>query len=58
MSEGERSNGLPAPREARRADDFDAVYVAGRPPWDIGRPQSAFRPKVRGCLTRFDAGRR
>jgi cyclopropane fatty-acyl-phospholipid synthase-like methyltransferase len=43
MSEDERSNGLPGPRQARSADDFDAMYVAGRPPWDIGRPQSAFR---------------
>src|SRR5512144_3101476 len=43
MSDGERSNGLPGPRQARRAHDFDAMYVAGRPPWDIGRPQSAFR---------------
>jgi SAM-dependent methyltransferase len=43
MSEVERSNGLPGPRQARRAQDFDAIYVAGRPPWDIGRPQPAFR---------------
>ncbi len=43
MSEGERSNGLPGPRQARQAHDFDAMYLAGRPPWDIGRPQSAFR---------------
>jgi SAM-dependent methyltransferase len=43
MSEGERSSGLPGPRPARRAEDFDAMYVSGRPPWDIGRPQSVFR---------------
>jgi SAM-dependent methyltransferase len=43
MSEGERSNGSPGPRQARGANDFDAMYVAGRPPWDIGRPQPAFR---------------
>jgi SAM-dependent methyltransferase len=43
MPEGERSNGLPGPRQARRTRDFDAMYVAGRPPWDIGRPQPAFR---------------
>ena len=43
MSEGDRSNSSPGPRQARRADEFDAMYVAGRPPWDIGRPQSAFR---------------
>jgi cyclopropane fatty-acyl-phospholipid synthase-like methyltransferase len=43
MSEGDRSNGVPGPRQERRSHDFDAMYVAGRPPWDIGRPQSAFR---------------
>src|SRR6266540_6428787 len=26
----------------RRTEDFDALY-AGTPPWDIGRPQPAFR---------------
>jgi SAM-dependent methyltransferase len=41
MSEGECSNGSPGSREEE--PDFDAMYVAGRPPWDIGRPQSAFR---------------
>ena len=43
MSEGERSNGLPEPRRGRRVEDFDALYVDGQPPWDIGRPQPAFR---------------
>ncbi len=43
MTEGERSDGLPDPGQERRTHDFDASYVAGRPPWDIGRPQSAFR---------------
>ncbi|MGZ4491234.1 MAG: class I SAM-dependent methyltransferase [Nocardioidaceae bacterium] len=43
MSEGERANGLPGPSRARGVHDFDAMYEAGRPPWDIGRPQSAFR---------------
>jgi cyclopropane fatty-acyl-phospholipid synthase-like methyltransferase len=43
MSEGERSQGLPGPRRTPRANDFDAMYAAGRPPWDIGRPQAAFR---------------
>ena len=43
MSEGERPNGLPGPRQPRRVRDFDAMYEAGRPPWDIDRPQSAFR---------------
>lgn len=41
MPESERANGAPGP--VRRAEDFDAMYVAGRPPWDIGRPQAAFR---------------
>lgn len=40
MAEDERPEG---PRHARPPHDFDAMYVAGRPPWDIGRPQSAFR---------------
>jgi cyclopropane fatty-acyl-phospholipid synthase-like methyltransferase len=26
----------------RDIDDFNALYAAGTPPWDIGRPQSAF----------------
>ena len=43
MSEGESSNGLPESRQGRRVEDFDALYVDGQPPWDIGRPQSAFR---------------
>ena len=43
MSEGERTNGLPGPHEVPRVEDFDAMYVAGQPPWDIGRPQPAFR---------------
>jgi SAM-dependent methyltransferase len=51
MSEGDRPNGLPGPRQARRAHDFDAMYVTGRPPWDIGRPQPVFRALAdRGCL--------
>jgi cyclopropane fatty-acyl-phospholipid synthase-like methyltransferase len=43
MSESSRDEGFPGPRQARRAGDFDAMYVTGRPPWDIGRPQAAFR---------------
>jgi SAM-dependent methyltransferase len=43
MSGVEHSKGLPGSRQARSAHDFDAMYAAGRPPWDIGRPQSAFR---------------
>ena len=42
MPDGEGSNGLPG-RGARRAEEFDARYVAGETPWDIGRPQPAFR---------------
>jgi SAM-dependent methyltransferase len=41
MSDSEHPGGLPAP--VRSAGDFDAMYAVERPPWDIGRPQSAFR---------------
>jgi SAM-dependent methyltransferase len=27
---------------SRQAEDFDALYRGGTPPWDIGRPQPAF----------------
>lgn len=30
-------------RAGVRAQEFEAAYLGGRPPWDIGRPQSAFR---------------
>ena len=44
MSEGQGSDRTRGQGQARRAQDFDAIYAAaGRPPWDIGRPQSAFR---------------
>ena len=43
MAEVERPDGLPGPRQARGIEDFDALYAAGTPAWDIGRPQSAFR---------------
>jgi 2-polyprenyl-3-methyl-5-hydroxy-6-metoxy-1,4-benzoquinol methylase len=43
MSQSEHQNGLPEPRPVRSSEDFDAMYLAGRPPWDIGRPQPAFR---------------
>jgi SAM-dependent methyltransferase len=43
MAEIERPDGLPGPRQARGIEDFDALYAAGTPAWDIGRPQSAFR---------------
>ena len=42
MTETERPDGLPGPRSARRTEDFDALYAAGTPAWDIGRPQPAF----------------
>jgi len=32
---------LPPPGQPRKPEDFQAFY-AGTPPWDIGRPQSAF----------------
>ena len=43
MPDGERSDELPGPARERRTGDFDAAYAAGIPPWDIGRPQAAFR---------------
>ena len=43
MDQIERANGLPGPRQARGIEGFDALYAAGTPAWDIGRPQSAFR---------------
>jgi SAM-dependent methyltransferase len=42
MTETERPDGLPGPRSPRATEDFDALYAAGTPPWDIGRPQPAF----------------
>lgn len=41
MSETERPRG--GPDEPRPAHDFDAMYGAGQPPWDIGHPQPVFR---------------
>jgi len=43
MAQVQRPDGLPGPRQARRTEDFDALYAAGTPAWDIGRPQPAFR---------------
>ena len=43
MPDGERSTGVPGPGPQRPTGDFDAAYAAGTPPWDIGRPQAAFR---------------
>jgi cyclopropane fatty-acyl-phospholipid synthase-like methyltransferase len=42
VSDTERLDGLPGPRSARETEDFDALYAAGTPAWDIGRPQAAF----------------
>jgi ubiquinone/menaquinone biosynthesis C-methylase UbiE len=42
MAEVGRPDGLPGPRRTRGTEDFDALYAAGRPPWDNGRPQPAF----------------
>jgi SAM-dependent methyltransferase len=42
MTESRRPDGLPGPVSARRPEDFDALYAAGTPAWDIGRPQAAF----------------
>jgi SAM-dependent methyltransferase len=42
MTDTERPDGLPGPRSARHPGDFDALYAAGTPAWDIGRPQPAF----------------
>ena len=42
MAVMERPDGLPGPRRARGIEDFDALYAAGTPAWEIGRPQSAF----------------
>lgn len=38
----ERSSPSPDGPPQRPAHDFDAIYAAGTPPWDIGRPQPAF----------------
>ena len=43
MSEGGPWKGQPGPRRTRGEADFSAAYAAGTPPWDIGRPQAAFR---------------
>jgi SAM-dependent methyltransferase len=32
----------PGPPRSEQAERFSAMYEAGPPPWDIGRPQSAF----------------
>jgi SAM-dependent methyltransferase len=35
-------HGDPPPARVRPHEDFDISYQSGTPPWDIGRPQSAF----------------
>src|SRR5215207_1336343 len=37
---------------SRRVDGFDAMYEAGTPPWDIGRPQPAFLELARQGMLR------
>jgi SAM-dependent methyltransferase len=49
----------PGTSGARPPHDFDAIYAAGAPPWDIGRPQPAFERLTRegGLVGRvLDAG--
>lgn len=43
MPDGKRSDEQRGEGQSRRTGDFEASYVAGTPPWDIGRPQAAFR---------------
>ncbi|GAA1237688.1 class I SAM-dependent methyltransferase [Oryzihumus leptocrescens] len=43
MTEAERPDGLSGRRRTRDPGDFDVAYATGTPPWDIGRPQPAFR---------------
>ena len=41
MAETERSD-APSAGRPRPIHDFDSIYASGTPPWEIGRPQSAF----------------
>jgi hypothetical protein len=47
MSDDGEAGGDPvidaAPPRVPRHEDFDISYQAGTPPWDIGRPESAFK---------------
>ena len=43
MAQGQQPQGPPAEHPARGADGFEASYVAGEAPWDIGRPQAVFQ---------------
>jgi SAM-dependent methyltransferase len=40
------------PAAARPVHDFDAIYADSTPPWDIGRPQSAFLELARSGALR------
>jgi cyclopropane fatty-acyl-phospholipid synthase-like methyltransferase len=42
MAASERGDSAPGPVRSRPPHDFDAMYQE-TPPWDIGRPQPAFR---------------
>src|SRR6185295_14592486 len=59
MTETERPTTLTGHTNVRAAEDFDAVYMQGVPPWDIGRSQPAFAELAeRGLLAGrvLDAG--
>lgn len=43
MTEDPPQENAPVRHPRRPAQDFDASYATGQPPWDIGRPQAAFR---------------
>jgi cyclopropane fatty-acyl-phospholipid synthase-like methyltransferase len=45
MTERDLSGGL---KETRPASGFDAAYRVGQAPWDLGRPQTAFRELADG----------
>src|SRR5690242_10082619 len=48
MAEDARSSGSSGPGQDQSPHDFEAMYVAGQPPWDIGRPQAAFQELADG----------
>jgi SAM-dependent methyltransferase len=51
MSQSEGPSPSAERRRGGHSHDFEASYATGRPPWDIGRPQSAFRDLAdRGLL--------
>ena len=45
MAEGDLPGGL---RESRPANGFDHIYRTRQAPWDLGRPQTAFRELANG----------